>query len=125
MTITPYLCVNDGLAAIDWYVSVLDAEPVGDPMMTDGLVGHAELRILGQPVFLSDAFDSAGVAPPDPARGNAVTLHLDVDPVDELVRRAVEAGAVLDRGPEDVPGIGRLAVLHDPFGHRWMLNQAV
>jgi uncharacterized glyoxalase superfamily protein PhnB len=35
--------------------------------------------------------------------------------------RAVEAGARMDREPTDNP-YGRIAVLTDPFGHRWMLN---
>jgi len=32
---------------------------------------------------------------------------------------------VEDREPEDNPPIGRLAVFHDPFGHRWFLNQSL
>lgn len=26
-------------------------------------------------------------------------------------------------GPEDNPGVGRVAAFRDPFGHRWFLNQ--
>ena len=33
------------------------------------------------------------------------------------------AGTTLDRGPEDAPPAGRVAVFRDPFGHRWFLNQ--
>jgi uncharacterized glyoxalase superfamily protein PhnB len=50
-----------------------------------------------------------------------VTLHLQTDDVDALAQQAVAAGARLDRGPEDA-GVGRVAVLRDPFGHRWFLN---
>lgn len=32
------------------------------------------------------------------------------------------AGTTLDRGPEDSPPAGRVAVFRDPFGHRWFLN---
>jgi uncharacterized glyoxalase superfamily protein PhnB len=28
-----------------------------------------------------------------------------------------------ERGPEDNPPAGRVAVFRDPFGHRWFLNQ--
>ena len=59
---------------------------------------------------------------PDPARGAAVTLHLEVDDVDAVAARVVEGGVRLDRGPEDA-GVGRVAVFRDPFGHRWFLNQ--
>jgi uncharacterized glyoxalase superfamily protein PhnB len=63
------------------------------------------------------------VAPPDPLRGNAVSLHLTVADVDAVCRTVCEGGATLDRGPEDNPPVGRVAVFHDPFGHRWFLNQ--
>ena len=95
-----------------------------DPnVMDDGHVGHCELAVDGARWMMSDAFESAGVAPPDRTRGNAVTLHLTVPDVDDLCRRVQDGGATLDRAPEDNPPIGRLAVFHDPFGHRWFLNQ--
>ncbi len=121
--LTPYLCVADARAAIDWYVEVLGAEVVHDPIvMDDGRVGHVELAVDGARWMMSDEFDSAGVAAPDPGRGASVTLHLTVADVDALAARAVAAGTVLDRGPEDNPQAGRVAVFRDPFGHRWFLN---
>lgn len=63
------------------------------------------------------------MAPPDDRRGNPVTLHLTVGDVDVLCRRVEQGGARIDREPADTPPIGRLAVFHDPFGHRWFLNQ--
>jgi uncharacterized glyoxalase superfamily protein PhnB len=119
--LTAYLAVDDAPAALRWYAAHLDAEPVGDPIvMPDGRVGHAELRIRGARVFLSDAHPELAVVAPDPA-GVPVTLHLTVEDVDELVGRLRDAGAVVDREPGDTPA-GRIAVVRDPFGHRWMLN---
>lgn len=120
--ITPYICVADSRAAIAFYERAFGAHVSDDPIvMDDGRVGHCEVEIDGNPVMMSDPFDTAGVAPPDPGRGNAVTLHVEVDDCDAWTERAVAAGAVLDRGPED-SGPGRVAVLHDPFGHRWFLT---
>ncbi|HSU73446.1 MAG TPA: VOC family protein [Terrabacter sp.] len=122
--LTPYICVEDSRAAIDWYTRVLGARVSVDPIvMDDGRVGHCELDVDGARWMMSDAFESAGVAPPDRARGNPVSLHLEVADCDAVAASAVAAGAVLDRGPQDNPGVGRLAVFHDPFGHRWFLNQ--
>jgi uncharacterized glyoxalase superfamily protein PhnB len=122
--LTPYICVADARAAIDWYVEALGAEVVYDPiMMPDGRVGHVELAVDGARWMMSDEFDSAGVAAPDPDRGNAVSLHLSVGDVDAVAARVTAAGVVLDRGPEDSPPAGRVAVFRDPFGHRWFLNQ--
>jgi uncharacterized glyoxalase superfamily protein PhnB len=122
--LTPYLCVADSRAAIEWYEMALGAELAYDPIvMPDGRVGHCELSLDGARFFMSDEFDSAGVAPPDSARGNAVSLHLTVGDCDAVAARVVAAGVTLDRGPEDSPPAGRVAVFRDPFGHRWFLNQ--
>jgi uncharacterized glyoxalase superfamily protein PhnB len=122
--LTPYLCVSDARAAIQWYVDVLRAEVVLEPIvMDDGRVGHVELAVGGGRWMMSDEFDSAGVAAPDASRGADVSLHLRVDDVDATCDRVVASGVTLDRGPEDSPPAGRVAVFRDPFGHRWFLAQ--
>ena len=43
--LTPYLCVRDARAAIEWYAEVLGAEVTFEPIvMADGRVGHVEWR---------------------------------------------------------------------------------
>jgi uncharacterized glyoxalase superfamily protein PhnB len=122
--LTPYLCVADCRAAIEWYADVLGAEVTFDPIvMPDGRIGHVELALAGATWMMSDEFPEANVAPPDQGRGNAVTLHLTVADVDAVAARVVAAGVAMDRGPEGAPGVGRVAVFRDPFGHRWFLNQ--
>jgi len=51
-------------------------------------------------------------------------LHLDfvVDDLDAAIARALAAGAVLEAAPSRHP-YGRLALLHDPFGHGFCLLQ--
>ncbi|KRF36467.1 VOC family protein [Nocardioides sp. Soil805] len=122
--LTPYLCVSDARAAIDWYVDVLGAEVTYEPIvMDDGRVGHVELAVDGAGWMMSEEFETAGVAAPDPSRGAAVSLHLTVGDVDAVCERVRAAGTPLDRGPEDSPPAGRVAVFRDPFGHRWFLDQ--
>ncbi len=122
--LTPYLCVADARAAIEWYAAALGAEVTYEPViMDDGRVGHCELAIGQARWMMSDPFDSAGVAPPDPDRGSAVSLHLTVDDVDAAAARVSATGTAMTRGPEDSPPAGRVAVFTDPFGHRWFLNQ--
>ena len=123
--LTPYICVADARAAIDWYVDVLGAEVVVEPIVMDdeGHIGHVELAVEGGRWMMSDVFESVGIAAPDTSRGAVVSLHLEVDDVDTLCDRVTAAGVTLDRGPEDNPPVGRVAVFRDPFGHRWFLNQ--
>jgi len=122
--LTPYICVADARAAIQWYVDVLGAHVTHEPIeMPDGRIGHVELAVDGAPWMMSEEFAEVNVAAPDPGRGNAVSLHLTVDDVDAFAARVNAAGVTLDRAPEDAEGVGRVAVFRDPFGHRWFLNQ--
>jgi len=122
--LTPYLCVADARAAIEWYVDVLGAEVVYEPIeMPDGRIGHVELAVGGARWMMADEFEEAGVAAPDTTRGSAVSLHLTVEDVDTFAERVTASGTPMDRGPEDSEPAGRVAVFRDPFGHRWFLNQ--
>lgn len=123
--LTPYICVGDARAAIEWYVATLGAVVTYEPIvMEDGKVGHVELSIGEAGWMMSDAYPEYGVEAPDPGRGAAVTLHLAVDDVDALAAQVVAAGTPMARGPEDSGPAGRVAVFVDPFGHRWFLNRA-
>jgi uncharacterized glyoxalase superfamily protein PhnB len=122
--LTPYLCVADARAAIEWYAAALGAEVTYEPIvMDDDRVGHCELTVDGARWMLSDEFAEAGVAAPAPDRGASVTMHLTVADVDAAAARVVDAGTPMVRGPEDSPPAGRVAVFVDPFGHRWFLDQ--
>ena len=122
--LTPYLCVAEARAAIEWYVDAMGAEVVYEPIeMPDGRIGHVELAVDGARWMMADEFEEAGVAAPDTTRGSAVSMHLAVADVDALAARIVEAGVPMERGPEDSEPAGRVAVFRDPFGHRWFLNQ--
>jgi PhnB protein len=121
--LTPYLAVTDARAAIAWYVEHLGARVTYEPIvMPDGRIGHVELAVGDGRWMMADEHPEIQVEAPAAGRGAAVTLHLGVDDVDALVARMVAGGALLDREPADAPP-GRIAVLRDPFGHRWMLNQ--
>ena len=122
--IRPYICTKDARAAIDWYVDAMGATVTYEPIvMDDGRIGHVELSFDGATVMMSDAYPEIHVEAPADGRGAAVTLYLTTDDVDTVTQRAVERGAILDRGPEDSDH-GRTAVFRDPFGHRWMLGQS-
>ena len=122
--LTPYLCVADARAAVQWYVDVLGAEVTYDPIeMPDGRIGHVELAVGGAGWMMSEEFPEIDVVAPDSGRGIAVSLHLTVSDVDAVAARIVESGVTMDRGPEDSDPAGRVAVFRDPFGHRWFLNQ--
>ncbi|MGX7828245.1 VOC family protein [Actinokineospora sp. 24-640] len=122
--IAPYLVVADARRALRWYLDVFDGHRRGEVHeMPGGAIGHAEIGIGDAVLMLADA-DAAGgvpVAAPTPGQPHSHTLHVRVGDVDAVFTRAVDAGAHPERHPTDYP-YGRVGVLVDPFGHRWMLN---
>ena len=117
---------RDAARAIDFMVAAFGAEEkfrLTDP--GDGRVGHAELRIGESDIYLSDEYPDFGAVSPDSLGGTAVTLHLRCDGVDALAAQAEAAGGTLLRKPADQSFGERVALILDPFGHRWMLSQTV
>lgn len=123
--LVPYLAVHDARTALGWYADALDAVVVGEPLvMPDGRIGHAEFRVAGALVFLSDDYPEIDVIGPSGRGGTTVTLHLTVPAVDTAIDVAVRHGAHLERPAEDQP-YGRTGVIRDPYGHRWMIQSPV
>jgi PhnB protein len=120
--VTPYLAVKDAAGAIDFYRRAFGAEEVYRLPDDDGRVSHAELRLGGLPLMISDEYPEIGVLGPQTLGGSAVMIILEVADVDALFARAVAAGASVVRPLQDgFDGALRTAKVDDPFGHRWML----
>lgn len=123
--VVPYLAVGDGRAALAWYAEALGAREVGERYeMPDGSIGHAAMQVHGATFYLAEGYPEVGVEPPQPGGTISVSLVLTVPDVDEATAVAVDSGARLERQPSDNP-YGRIAVVIDPYGHRWMLEGPV
>jgi PhnB protein len=123
----PHLAVSDGLAALEFYKSVFGAEE-GDRMMAaDGKrLMHGEIVIDGHKCFLSDEFgqDEGGtVKTPQTLGGTCVRITLMVEDADELVERALAAGARVVMPLQNLFWGARYGKIVDPFGHEWGINQ--
>ena len=123
--IAPYLTVHDGAAAITFYAEALGAVEEFRVVGDDGRIGHAELRIGAARVQLSDEYPEIDVRSPRDLGGSTVALSLTVTDCDAAFARAIAAGGAAERAPEDQPHGNRMAVLRDPFGHRWNLLQPI
>ena len=118
---TPYLCLNDAAAAIEFYKNVFGAVETIRMPMPDGKVAHAELKIGGAPIMLADEFPDMGFRGPHALGGSPVTLHLYVEDVDTVVEQATTAGAkVLSEVKDQFYG-DRAGKIEDPFGHIWYI----
>lgn len=117
--ISPMLGVHDAEAAIQFYGDAFGAIEVGERHAWEVKIGHAELQIGTAKIMLADEIPAYNKSPRT-LGGTPVILHLEVDDVDALTVRAVEAGAELLKAPTS-ESYGRTSKLCDPFGHVWML----
>ena len=122
--ITPYLCVHDATAAIDWYREFFGAG-ISNVIPWEGRVGHAEVDVAGAVFYLSDEAPQLGVvAPARDGSQSSVSIVLQVAAVEQFVERAERGGATVQRPIEDAHG-SRSAWIVDPFGHRWNVGTPV
>ncbi len=119
--VTPYLSVDGGAAAINFYVQVLGATESVRMAGPEGKIGHAELKIGDSLIMLADASAEMGGQTPGSLGGTPVTLMVYVEDVDAVCAKAVAAGATMERDV-DVQFYGdRAGQFVDPFGHKWFI----
>ena len=118
-SVTPYLIVNDGARAIEFYKQAFGATELFRMAGPDGRIGHAEIKIGDSHVMLADEHPQMNARSPQSFGGSPVSLMLYVDDVDTTVGRAVEAGAKLTRPVADQFYGDRTGGVEDPFGHAW------
>jgi PhnB protein len=121
-SVTPYLCVQGGAEAIKFYKKAFGAKEVMRMPAPGGLVGHAELMIGDSKIMLADECPQMGCRSPKASGGTGVTIHLYVEDVDKVFKRALKAGAK-ERQPVRNQFYGdRSGQVEDPFGHLWHLS---
>jgi PhnB protein len=121
-SVTPYLIVGDAAGAIAFYKRAFGAKEVMRMAAPGGRVGHAELKIGDSRIMLADEFPDMGARSPKAIGGTPVSLHLYVEDVDAVAKRAVAAGAKEVRPVKDQFYGDRLGTLEDPFGHLWHVS---
>ena len=117
-TLTPYLAVPDGAAAIDFYQRAFGADVVSRMDAPGGPLMHAELRIGDSMLQMSSEMPDFGLKAPEKDWVHS-SLVVYVPDTDAFVDRAVEAGGTLHTPVSDTFSGDRHGVVMDPFGHRW------
>jgi PhnB protein len=118
--ISVMLIVPDTAAATAWYKTALNAT---ERWNLGGVVG---LEAAGAPFFLHEVNPGTPAeTSPDRAGVTSVRIELFTDEPDEVIDRAVAAGATAGPPIEDhqAPwGTHRQGGFTDPFGHRWSVG---
>jgi PhnB protein len=120
-SVTPYLCVNGAAEAIRFYKKAFGAKEVMRMGAPGGTIGHAELMLGDSKIMLADEFPQMGFRSPRAYGGSAVQIHLYVENVDKVFKRALGAGAKERRPVMDQFYGDRSGQLEDPYGHLWHL----
>lgn len=109
------LMTSDTAAATRFYQSVVgwDAKDAGMPGGDYTILSAGGVGIGGLMALPAEA-SAMGVPP-------CWTGYVGVDDVDAYVARVTGAGGKLLREPEDIPGVGRFAVVADPYGAGFIL----
>ena len=119
--LAPYLIVKDAAKAIAFYVQAFGAVEKFRLCEPSGKIGHAEIDVAGGLILLADEYPDFGALSPPSIGGTPVSIHLYVSDVDAVVARATAAGATVLRPLKDEFFGDRVAMIADPFGHKWHL----
>jgi len=122
-TLTLHLVTRDPNAASSWYVSVLGAEENSRITLPGGQVLWIDLQFGDSAIAIADEFPAMGIVSPLTLGGNYGALHLAVEDVDTVWKRALDTGATVFEPLHDAFWGDRTGQFIDPFGHRWALDQ--
>jgi PhnB protein len=123
-TLNPFLRVADAAAALHFYKTAFGAkedfrrEMHGRLLIAVIMIGDSRLMISDR------SNEPEKVAGGDP-RGNGLGLKIYVDDVDDVFRRAIDAGATEAEPLQDHFFGERSGEVTDPFGFTWRLAQFV
>jgi PhnB protein len=110
-SITPYFTVDGAQKLADFLKQVFDAKERMRMSGPGGKIGHAEFEIGDSLVMLADP------SPQSPPKSNS--LYVYVEDVDATYKRALQAGAISVREPQNMFYGDRSGGFTDPFGNSW------
>ena len=122
LSVSPYMAIKGAREAIDFYISAFGAEEIFalvDP--SDGRIGHAEIKLAGTTIMISDEYPDFGAIGPDTLGGSPIKLHLYVDDADSMFANALDLGCTEVRPMKDQFFGDRSGMLVDKYGHTWTL----
>ena len=129
-SIMPFLYIEGAARAVEFYKQVFGASVLMRDEEPSGIVSHAMLKMGDTTVMLSDPSsadvkqnDVRGLSrPPRSYGGSPVHLYIYVADVDDVVKRAIAAGAKAIDQVEDRDWGDRCGGIEDPWGHVWFVG---
>lgn len=120
-TVTPYITVQDGAKAIEFYKQALGATELFRMDDGKGNIMHAEIKIGNSILMLAAESPEMKNQSPLTLKGTPVSFMVYVDDVDQAAKTAVNAGMAVLRPVENQFYGDRTGTFKDPFGHVWSI----
>lgn len=118
-TINIMLTVKNAHKALEFYNRAFGAETTMELRDPNGVVNHAEMKIMDTVVMLNE--EGPNSDSPLNLHGTSVTMQIYTPDCEGFFEEAVKAGAkVLLPISKQFYG-DRAGLLEDPFGHRWII----
>jgi PhnB protein len=119
-TIKPFLTVNNGVKAVEFYISAFGAVETKRFEMPDQKLSSV-IQIENAEFYVGDEEPQNGNLSPDTKSNSPVRIILQTKKADELFEKALKLGAtqICPMTTEDDWRIGKLK---DPCGHIWEIG---
>ncbi len=121
----PELFINNGVKDISFYEKAFGAIELRRFANDDGSIHLAELSIEGAIFHLHEITAKKYWISPDAHNSTTVCVGLFVSDVNEVISKAIEAGATEIDPPQDYEYGYRQGTIKDPFGHYWQIQQKI
>jgi len=119
-TIKPFLTVNNGKKAVEFYIAALGAIETKRFEMPNQKLSSV-IEIEKAEFYVSDEEPHCGNFSPDLKSNSPVRIILQTKNADELFEKALKFGAT-EINPMTTESSWRIGKLKDPFGHIWEIG---
>jgi PhnB protein len=119
-TIKPFLTVNNGRKAVEFYISAFDAVEIKRFEMPEQKLSSV-IKVEGAEFYVGDEEPHNGNLSPDLGSTSPVRIVLQTKKADELFEKALKLGAT-EICPMTTESDWRIGKLKDPFGHIWEIG---
>ena len=121
----PELFINNGIKDISFYKKAFNATEQKRFSNEDGSIHVVELSIGGAIFHIHEITANQHFFSPDKNDGTTICIGLFVPNVDELMSKAIQAGAIEISPAQDYEYGYRQGQIKDPFGHYWQIQKRI
>jgi len=121
----PELFINNGVKDISFYEKAFGATEQLRFNNEDGSIHVAELAIDGAIFHIHEITSNQYFFSPQKNNGTTICIGLFVSNVDEVMSKAISAGATEISAAQDYEYGYRQGQIKDPFGHYWQIQKKI